>query len=104
MTNAVYFKIRFTEQNQHQKASRSGSMIGAIIGFAFGTAAILTGLILSAISSLLQIGTQTDSLQSLTTVLFLSAFPSLFIGAHCLDKIDEFRKKKSRENRNEYQR
>ncbi|MBX7171855.1 MAG: hypothetical protein K1X72_12915 [Pyrinomonadaceae bacterium] len=63
--------------------------VGAIFGLAAGMGTIFIGILLTLMMWLFKLDSIRISLQTVTNVLFYSAFPLLFFGAYCLDKIPQ---------------
>lgn len=71
---------------------------GAILSFFGGIGAIFIGSLLTVEDWLFRADFWNIPLQTVINGLFYSAFPLLFLGAYCLDKIDEKNKKYCHEN------
>lgn len=97
MTSETALKTKHIDEDIFQK-TWSWWNIGAIFGLLGGMLAILIAVVLTIAMWLFKKDAVHISLQTATNVLFYSAFPLLFFGAYCLDKIDEIVKKKSRQN------
>ncbi len=97
MTSERALKAKHIDEDIFRK-SWSWWNIGATFGLLGGMSAILIAIILTIVMWLFKQDAVHISLQTVTNVLFYSAFPLLFFGAYCLDKIDEIVKKKSRQN------
>ena len=97
MTSETALKTKHIDEDIFQK-TWSWWNIGAIFGLLGGMLAILIAVVLTLAMWLFKRDAVHISLQTVTNVLFYSAFPLLFFGAYCLDKIDEIVKKKSPQN------
>ena len=97
MTSETALKAKHIDEYIFQK-TWSWWNIGAIFGLLGGMSAILIAVVLTLAMWLFKRDAVHISLQTVTNVLFYSAFPLLFFGAYCLDKIDEIVKKKSRQH------
>jgi hypothetical protein len=97
ITNKIEISGKHIDEDFFQK-SWSLWHFGATFGFFGGIVAILTGLVMTFAIWISQHNSWHISFQKLTNTLFYCSFPMLFIGAYCLDKIDEAIKQKSRQN------
>jgi hypothetical protein len=72
--------------------------LSAVIFMIGGMSAIIVGIIFTILIWLIHQDTIEFSLQNVTNFLFYLSLPMLFLGACCLDKIEE-KKKQKRQNR-----
>ena len=88
------------EQMGEHISSRNWNFLnlGAIFSFFGGISAIMIGSILTVEVWLFRTEIWHISIQSVINGFFYSALPLMFLGAYCLDKIDENKKKYSNEN------
>jgi 4-amino-4-deoxy-L-arabinose transferase-like glycosyltransferase len=93
MTNETFIKIKHIE-NDVQKNHWSWWHIGAGLGLIGGFLAIFLACVLTVLIWIFQPQSLKISLQSIINFLFYLAIPTLFWGAHCLDKIKENTKNK----------
>jgi high-affinity Fe2+/Pb2+ permease len=89
MVRAEILKIEKT-RNTKRKSYVSAIALGAVIGFLGGLISMLTASILSVVGWF--IGRQ-NAFRYEEVLLFMASLILLMSGAHCLDKIDEARKK-----------
>lgn len=94
MTSENLINIKHYDEGNHQ-SGWSWWKIGAVVGFACGVVAILTGIALTFVIWLSEADVINSSLQTLTNDLFYAVFPLFFFGAYCLDKIEDSLQKKA---------
>ena len=96
-SETIITRAKHVDEDAYEK-NWSWRNVGAIAGLAGGFLAILLGFILSIIIWAFKSELSHTHLQMISNGLFYSAFPLMFFGAYCLDKIDEINKEKSRQN------
>lgn len=97
MTIESTLKIENINKNTWQK-NWTAWHYGAIFSFLGGNGAIIIGAILSVEVWLFKTEIWQIPLQTVINGLFYSALPLMYVGAYCLDKIDENKKKYRNEN------